>query len=446
MNNITNFSAIALSIGVAIALLYDIRHSILRLISARNVALLTIVVWYAADASWISDEMQKYTQSQYNKAVLCVALAIISFLFVYYRVKGGLFDDFAKRLGSLENPNMLWILFLVALAIGMLPLVTIAQGDLTLVVAAAFRAGKRFSGMFDRGRYGGLRDAFLELQMFLKAAIPLAAVIILDRRQSLSRKVCCVLFCLWMFGRAATGGTRSEMVVVVMPILAVIYFKLSPSFKRLAIMVGLPIVAAIGVVWAEAVVVTRQQGNFDWSAASSANVTGFEMFSELLYLSNHVPDPLDYQFGQTYFDQLVNPIPRFIWPDKPVSDAGLLLAQAKGEVAAKTGEAYLTRSPGLIGEMYWNFGWLGIVVLSGMAGYALKSWDRLIQIQPNSPVSFVIFAAGLGLIFLSGRSFTMPIYYGMLALYVLVWWLPKQLSPSNLVRTEVQSLLTSSGR
>jgi hypothetical protein len=144
------------------------------------------------------------------------------------------------------------------------------------------------------------------------------------------------------------------------------------------------------------------------------------MFQELLYITDQMGGTLDYQFGRTYFTQLVNPIPRFLWQGKPVSDAGLMLAIARGEFDPETGEAYLTRSPGLIGEMYWNFGLVGIAALSVFGGAIVKSWDNMRRAHYDSLVVFIIYVAGLAILFLSGRSFSMPAFYGLLGLYLLM--------------------------
>ncbi len=132
-----------------------------------------------------------------------------------------------------------------------------------------------------------------------------------------------------------------------------------------------------------------------------------------------VPDVIPYQYGLTYYVQLVNPIPRFLWPGKPSADAGLLLAEAKGLVDEQ-GEAVMTNSPGFIGEAYLNFGWIGLVVVPALAGVGVRAWDRLYLWSQQSFLIFVVYAAGISVIFLSGRSFNMATFYGLIGLYLLL--------------------------
>ena len=182
---------------------------------------------------------------------------------------------------------------------------------------------------------------------------------------------------------------------------------------------------------------TRNSGEFDLEAASEAEYVGFEMFRELIYITHQIGGTLDYEYGRTYFTQLVNPIPRFVWKGKPVSDAGLMLAVARGEVSEETGEAYLTRSPGLIGEMYWNFGLFGVIGISALGGFIVKSWDHMRIAHKNSFVVFMVHAAGLAVLFLSGRSFSMSAMYGLIAILLLMIFFGLRAPSKNSVPTNI---------
>ena len=48
---------------------------------------------------------------------------------------------------------------------------------------------------------------------------------------------------------------------------------------------------------------------------------------------------------QSYLVQLCAPIPRFLWPGKPSLETGIMIAELRGEVDSRTGQATYTRSP-----------------------------------------------------------------------------------------------------
>ncbi len=415
-----------LSNGVALGMLvvcvglifYDCRRDIRQLVSARNVFILTIMAWFLLEASLVPKALTVFSPEQYSFGLVCVGVCIVAFLFGYGSSRGGVFDPVFRRLARIDSPRVLWGVFIIACLIGFAPLLYLAKGNPLLVLEDAFTFKARWSGLFTRGRYGGVRDALLELRMFLRAAVPLAAAILVHRKQPTDRKLIVAFFLLYMFMDALTGGTRSKVVEVFLPIAAAIYWRMSPALKKNAITFGLPALVVVAMFWSAANVLGRNEGKLDWERAASADYVGFEMFRELLFVTDIVPEKANYQLGYTYYVQAINPIPRAIWKNKPTGDAGLQLAKVKGMVAG--GDAYLTVSPGLIGEMYWNFGMPGIALISLFVGYLAKSWDRARPLTTQSVLAFTVFAAGLAIIFLSGRSFNMATLYGMLSLYALL--------------------------
>lgn len=416
--SLSNLAAIALLCGMACLVMVDCGREIRRLVSARNVFILSIAAWYLIEACLLPDAVRSYSEAEYLFALLMIAGCILAFLAGYHQSRGGAFDVAFLRLAHVDHPQLLWRVFLAAAAIGFLPMMVIAKGDILLILEDAFVPGSRWSSPFQRGRYGGLRDAFLELRMFLRAAIPLAAAVMVQRSQRSERRALAVAFLVFMFARAFNSGTRSAVVEVFLPIAAAIYWRLSAEWKRNAIRFGLPVLLSLAMIWSAASVVTRNSGDFSWERAADAEYVGFEMFRELLFLTRVVPEQADYKYGHTYYVQAVNPIPRFLWPGKPDGDAGLELSRLQGSTI--DGRAYLTTSPGLIGEMYWNFGIPGVLLISALLGYLAKSWDRIQPLAHRSILAFTVFAAGLAIIFLSGRSFNMSTLYGMIALLAII--------------------------
>ena len=418
LNGASNSVALAMLAVCAGLILYDCRRDIRQLVSARNVFILTIMAWFLLEASLAPKALAIFSPGQYHFGLVCVGVCVVSFVLGYGVSRGGVFDPVFHRLARIDSPRVIWGVFIFACIIGFAPLLYLAKGNPLLVLEDAFTFKARWSGLFTRGRYGGVRDALLELRMFLRAAIPLAAAILVHRKQPVDRKLIAGFFLVYMFMDALTGGTRSKVVEVFLPIAAAVYWRMSPVMKKNAITFGLPVLAVATMFWSAATVVGRNEGKLDWERAASADYVGFEMFRELLFITTVVPEKADYQLGYTYYVQVINPIPRAIWKNKPIGDAGLQLAKVKGMVAG--GDAYLTVSPGLIGEMYWNFGMPGIALISLFLGYLAKSWDRARPLTTRSVLAFTVFAAGLAIIFLSGRSFNMATLYGMLSLYALL--------------------------
>jgi hypothetical protein len=74
------------------------------------------------------------------------------------------------------------------------------------------------------------------------------------------------------------------------------------------------------------------------------------------------------QAGNTFAVALATPIPRVIWPDKPVVNYGAeFTTLVKGD--ASSGNS----GPGFFAEAYWNLGWLGVLMMCTVTG-ATYAW------------------------------------------------------------------------
>ena len=90
------------------------------------------------------------------------------------------------------------------------------------------------------------------------------------------------------------------------------------------------------------------------------------------HIINAVPETLDFQYGKTLTRWLAAPIPREVWPDKPVIHPGPIIGNRI------YGQRVAGVPPGLIAELWWNFGWFGIFpwrlsVLYEASGYLFLS-------------------------------------------------------------------------
>ena len=61
-------------------------------------------------------------------------------------------------------------------------------------------------------------------------------------------------------------------------------------------------------------------------------------------------------WGNRYFAELVNPIPRFFWPGKPLIGIDYAIARGQGGGDAEDAGVHATISTGMIGQGVVNFG------------------------------------------------------------------------------------------
>ena len=84
------------------------------------------------------------------------------------------------------------------------------------------------------------------------------------------------------------------------------------------------------------------------------------------HIINHLPGKLEFQYGRTIAVWALAPIPRAIFPGKPLIHSGPIIGT----------EIYGTKvsgvPPGLIAEMYWNFHLAGAILGLFLTGVGLR--------------------------------------------------------------------------
>ena len=403
--------ALGAALIVAIALLADVRHDIRRLLSGRSVVLLGIASWFLLEAITLSPEVKTYSQSQYDFGALCVVLATLGFLAGYHGTQGcKSFETLAARVRVLDNPRVLWRLVVCCAVVGFAPVLIYSGWQLIDLLKGILGMRQTWGGLIGRGRYGGFREAMLQLENFVTGVAPFAVILLLDRRSGVFQRILCGIVAIWPVLRGFGSGTRSAFLLALLPVLAVIYYRSSPKTQRRTIAVGLCATPLVYALMA-AIVESRNSGEFSWEARNRATYVGNEMFQELLYITNKVPDSVPYQLGGSYLVQLCAPIPRFLWPGKPSLETGIMMAELRGDVDKRTGQAYYTRSPGILGEMYLNCGLPGLVLLNMLGGWLVRGWDRIALRYSFSLPTMVFYLAGLAALYFLGRSFTVQTLY-----------------------------------
>jgi hypothetical protein len=90
------------------------------------------------------------------------------------------------------------------------------------------------------------------------------------------------------------------------------------------------------------------------------------MLDGLVFLMQVYPQMLPYEYGKGHLEILERPIPRALWPGKPVGGYMNKLGIFNAESAGTTGI-----SPTLFGSFYMEGGWVAVFILSVIYGWAL---------------------------------------------------------------------------
>jgi hypothetical protein len=315
-----------------------------------------------------------------------------------------------------------------------------------MMVVALVRTDFDFKGLFmpflgekadpwGRGRVGGSGlDAVLALANYCQLALAatfgvIAALAYRPRTLFLALLICLLTLPGYVFDR-----TRSYMLATLLPgFLSLVFLRIRGNvIIRLAIMaLGFFILQG----WFKYVIEYRAGGsiaaifhaniNFLDEDPDSGKHLGLNMFEELGYINFFIKDG-SYRpnWGQRYFAELVNPVPRFLWPGKPLIGIDYAIARGLSYDDAGSNDAGVggTVSTGMIGQGVVNFGQiLGPVAAALlMAGWvAILARQDLLGAESGR---LFLFALGLVLTFNMGRDITLlvtyPFWFGYLLLLI----------------------------
>lgn len=115
----------------------------------------------------------------------------------------------------------------------------------------------------------------------------------------------------------------------------------------------------------------------------------FADFYSAAHIMDAVPDRLAPANGSTITGWVAAPIPRALWPDKPLVHSGPII----GEVIYGNGRSGVP--PGLVSEMYWNWGWMGVLLGTPLCGFLLGLAGRVKNIPPTQAAWVFLFCASL---------------------------------------------------
>ncbi len=400
-----------LTFALGFLLYVDLRKDITRLAMARNVVLVGLFMWYVLEALKPSATLRAYGSEANHFALLLVSLAVGCFIYGYRAGRLRVFDSIGHRVERLESRQLQWRLLLLAGLAGFVPVLVYGGFNPAMLLDGVLGMRKTWGGPLGRGALGDFRSAVLMLERCAWGASWIAIVFFLDRRNRPGARMFALALVVWTLLRAYGSGTRSLLFFAGLVPAAAIFWTATPRWRRrLIAMVPLLAIAFFGL--ACAIVTGRDEGGA--SFADRPVEVGYEMFRELLFIVEYVPGTHPYLLGATYWAELVNPIPRFLWPDKPLG-FGIEYAAWHGHDALAGGP---NMSPGILGEMYANFGVIGIILCSFAGGVVCRAWDRLRERHANSLPVLMYYTAGLAVLFLWGRSATLAALYPLIAAYL----------------------------
>ena len=289
-----------------------------------------------------------------------------------------------------------------------------------------------------RGRVGSGFDALISfanyLQIMLAASFGIVAAVAKNPRTRWIGITVTALSLPWFL----LDRTRNTMLAVALPgLIAWVFVRFRGGmFMKIGVLAGAFLVTE---GWMKFVIDTRSGANIAMAfqqigiggvvnrvEQTTTKHQGLNMLEELAWVNSFI-DKGTYivNNGGRYFAELVNPIPRALWPGKPM--IGIDYAIARGQLYGDAGDVQggvgATISTGMIGQGVVNFGgFFGTLAAALLMAYWVVILARQ-DLMGEKMGRMLLFFIGCVLTFNLGRDITLITLYPFLFGYIMlsVW-------------------------
>jgi oligosaccharide repeat unit polymerase len=407
--------AAVLALGLLVAPIVAAFHQPKALLRAEHLLVIAPIYWLLLDLLQRAYSMAGIAHAEIEVAFISIGVFVcctwLSSIGRPWRVPAFIRDSVAKDLPS----SVYFYLAIASFALGMLRF-AIAT-DFNVIDMFRYVGSGRWDAPWARGALGGW-DAFLDhLQYF--GYLTAVLTVVVGRRmgwrnwRTLVSAAMSVVMALFL---VQSGSRRVIGVVVGMALVFWILsqdsgIKIKHAIAATATVIALLIAMQVMLQYRNVglTVALSEPSVQDDGSLPNEYVHVDDNFYRLCQIIQLIPSTHPYVYHGYLLYALVRPIPRVLWPDKPV-DAGFDLTRA-------IGDQEVSYSCSVIGELYMSLGLLG-VALGGWLYGRLAAFANGVLTQSTGLGAVVIYSIGVMALFSGTRS----ILELVLVSYVIVAW------------------------
>jgi oligosaccharide repeat unit polymerase len=395
-------SALAMSVGLLVTPLAVVLRNPKAILRADCLLALAPIYWLLLDLLQGVYSMDSITTAEIAQGFVAIGLFVSAVWFGALRRPWSAPGFILKSISRDFSGNTYFGVAIVSFLIGMLKFAIPCNFD--LVQMFSYAGQERWAAPWSRGQLGGW-DAFLDHLQYFGYLLPVLTII-LSRYCGWRnlRTLTCVAMSAIMTLFVAQSGSR-RVLGVILGMALVLWVLSQPRLRIKQVVVSL-IAVSILLVVLQLMLEYRNVGLGVLVGQTNEVSTGprekkavFEEqylrvddnFYRLCQLIQLIPESYPFVYQRYFFYVIVRPIPRVLWPGKPV-DPGFDLPTALGV----EGVSY---SYSVIGELYMSLGFIGIAIggwfygrIAAMANGLLKRCNTVAALLVYSIIVMALFA------------------------------------------------------
>lgn len=282
-----------------------------------------------------------------------------------------------------------------------------------------------------RDRIGGGFDALLSLasyaQLLLTASFGVLAALLRGRNRAVALAACAITMPYFLLDR-----TRNAILTAAVPgLTAWAVFRIRGGLFKKGMVLLLCFLATD--VWFRYIIMYRNQGSIssllhhqalELGEVKQSKHLGLNMYEELCWINSFLEHgTMTPDHGRRYLAELVNPIPRTLWPGKPTVGIDYAILRGQERYDDQGAGVHATISTGLVGQGVVNF---GRVAGPAFASLLMAFWVAVLarlDLRGHEFARIPLFLVAMVLTFNLGRDITFitlyPFIFGVFVVYAV---------------------------
>jgi oligosaccharide repeat unit polymerase len=328
------------------------------------------------------------------------------------------------------RPSSVFFVFLVVTFFGYLHILLAVNFDISEAIRQMLLP--RFWQSWSRGQYGDAAALLSEVGALINLIPPMAGLIFARARQySAAQKAIVVAILAFTAFYGFASGTRSTFVVYILTFTGG-YIITKQQLNLPHVLIFGTIMAALLFVGMILMFQFRTVGLGELSSISEPGSLFIDMnIVSISRLTSKFPDRYDYLGLEIPVNALIRPIPRVLWPGKPI---GLSVPIETALDAVEGGTVSCT----YVGEAYMAGGLLAVLAISLLFGAAAEMWNR-VGFSNNRQFDQVVYVSGFLCAAIAMRSMLsmVPLMLPTMALWMFgKLWLSETSVPGSRSATD----------
>ena len=362
-----------MAIGLAIAPLFTALHNPQSLLHAENILALSPIYWLLLDILQLTYEADGLQQKEVTTAFLSIGLFIVAMWLGTYRctwsVPGRVTRLVCQEFSGITYFNLAATAFVLSMLTFAIPC------NFDLITMFSYLGQSRWSAPWVRGQLGGM-GAFVDQLQYFGYLLPSLTVIVAQLMGWLNRRTL-LSMCMSVVVMAFILQSGSRRIIGMMMGMALVIWiirqkQVQPRHIVMGAVLAVSILFSLELMLQYRTVglsVLSERKEYD-PLLEGNSIRVDDNFYRMCQIIELIPEHYSYTYEKYFIWIVVRPIPRILWPGKPINP-GFDLASVLGFK-----ETSLTTS--VIGELYMAAGLLGVTLGGWLYGRLAAMTTRLL--------------------------------------------------------------------